>query len=127
MVAQAGGAIDQQTPDAVRADMTEGDRRPSIRLIPLPCRRIVVGVAMTHQARRAPSFYFLLSDFVSHFLKHACACAVGAAPGVELAVHLTSHSFLACAASDPLENAAVGVKALAMARTVVIFRNLAFM
>jgi hypothetical protein len=52
---------------------------------------------------------------------------VGAAPGVEFAVHLTSHSFLACAASDPRENAAVEVKALAMARTVAIFRNVAFM
>jgi hypothetical protein len=52
---------------------------------------------------------------------------VGAAPGAEFAVHLTSHAFLSWDTADPLENTAVEVKALAMARIVAIFRNLAFM
>jgi hypothetical protein len=40
---------------------------------------------------------------------------------------LVSHSFLASAAADPLENAEVQAKALAMAATVTNVRTLVFM
>jgi hypothetical protein len=68
-----------------------------------------------------------VSVFVSHLMKHACVCGEGNVPGLVLALHLVSHSFLAWSAADPLENEDVGLKALAMAAAATNARNLAFM
>jgi hypothetical protein len=48
VMAEAGGAIDQQSPHPMRADMPERDRRSMIVLRSSPSRRIVVGIAMAH-------------------------------------------------------------------------------
>ena len=42
-------AIDQQSTDAMRANMPEGDGRPSVLLFS-PSWRVVVGIAVTHRA-----------------------------------------------------------------------------
>jgi hypothetical protein len=41
VIAEASGAVDQQASDTVRTNMTEGDRRASMGLIPLPWRIVV--------------------------------------------------------------------------------------
>jgi hypothetical protein len=48
VVAETCGAIDQQSPHPMRPDMPERDRRPSIALRSARCRRIVVGITVTH-------------------------------------------------------------------------------
>jgi hypothetical protein len=48
---EPGCAVDQQSPDPMRADMAEGDWRTSVALGSSPRRRVVVGITMTHQAR----------------------------------------------------------------------------
>jgi hypothetical protein len=51
MVAEPGGAVDLQVPAPMRADMAESDRRPAVSGRSSLGRRVVVGVADTHQAR----------------------------------------------------------------------------
>jgi hypothetical protein len=51
VMAEPSGAIDQQAPDPVRADVTQGDRRPSVGPRPPLRWRVVVRVAAVHQAR----------------------------------------------------------------------------
>jgi hypothetical protein len=51
VMAKAGTAVDQQVTDAMRANMAESDRRPSISLRPSFRRRIIVGIAVSHQTR----------------------------------------------------------------------------
>jgi hypothetical protein len=48
---QSGGAVDQQSPDPMLADIAERDRRAAVGLGPSLRRRIVVGIAMERQAR----------------------------------------------------------------------------
>jgi hypothetical protein len=50
VVAEAGGAIDQQPSNAVRADMAERHRRPDASGRSSLGWRVVVGVAVTHRA-----------------------------------------------------------------------------
>lgn len=47
-MAEPGGAIDQQSPDPMRADVTERDGRPLIGLASSD-RRIVVGITVAHR------------------------------------------------------------------------------
>jgi hypothetical protein len=48
MAVEPGRAVDQQSPDAMRADMTERHRRPSILLGSTFLRRVVAGITVTH-------------------------------------------------------------------------------
>jgi hypothetical protein len=48
VVAEAGGAVDQQVPDSMRADMAEGDGRRAVSGRSSLGRRVVMGIAVTH-------------------------------------------------------------------------------
>jgi len=51
VMADPGGAVDQQSPDPMRADMAQGHRGPSIGLGATFSRRVVMGIAVSHQTR----------------------------------------------------------------------------
>jgi hypothetical protein len=50
VMAAAGGAVDQQVTDAMRADMAERHGRAAIRLRSSLGRRVVVGIAVAHRS-----------------------------------------------------------------------------
>jgi hypothetical protein len=52
VVAVPGGAMDQQPPDLMLADIAERSRWPSVALGSSSSRRVVVGVAVVHLAVR---------------------------------------------------------------------------